>query len=80
MNLKGEIFFPGDKSISHRSLMFAALCDGKSKISNLSTGKDVESTKNCLKDCGINIYNENSYHIIIAVSYTHLTLPTSDLL
>ena len=45
MNLKGEIFFPGDKSISLRSLMFAALCDGKSKISNLSTGKDVESTK-----------------------------------
>ena len=64
MNLRGEIFFPGDKSISHRSLMFAALCDGKSKISNLSTGKDVQSTKNCLIDCGIKIYNEKSSYIV----------------
>ncbi len=64
MNLRGEIFFPGDKSISHRSLMFAALCDGKSKISNLSTGKDVQSTKNCLIDCGIKIYNEKSSYVV----------------
>ncbi|MBA24679.1 MAG: 3-phosphoshikimate 1-carboxyvinyltransferase [Candidatus Marinimicrobia bacterium] len=64
MNLTGEIFFPGDKSISHRSLMFAALCNGKSKISNLSTGKDVQSTKNCLIDCGIKIYNEKSSYIV----------------
>ena len=64
MNLTGEIFFPGDKSISHRSLMFAALCSGKSKISNLSTGKDVQSTKNCLIDCGIKIYNEKSSYIV----------------
>ena len=64
MNLTGEIFFPGDKSISHRSLMFAALCNGKSKISNLSTGKDVQSTKNCLIECGIKIYNEKSNYIV----------------
>lgn len=64
MNLTGEIFFPGDKSISHRSLMFAALCNGKSKISNLSTGKDVQSTKNCLIDCGIKIYNEKSSYVV----------------
>jgi len=76
MNLKGEIFFPGDKSISHRSLMFAALCNGKSKISNLSTGKDVQSTKNCLKDCGINIYIENLDHIIIGGKFKN---PTKEL-
>ena len=64
MNLTGEIFFPGDKSISHRSLMLAALCNGKSIISNLSTGKDVQSTKNCLIDCGIKIYNEKSSYIV----------------
>ena len=64
MNLIGEIFFPGDKSISHRSLMFAALCNGKSRIFNLSTGKDVQSTKNCLIKCGIKIYNEKSSYIV----------------
>jgi len=45
--------FPGDKSISHRALMFAALANGKSIIHNLSTGADVESTRKCLADCGI---------------------------
>ena len=53
MGTKGEITFPGDKSISHRSLMFAALADGESRISNLSTGTDVQSTRECLEACGI---------------------------
>ena len=35
MRLKGVLHLPGDKSLSHRSLMFASLADGISKISNL---------------------------------------------
>ena len=71
MYLKGKIFFPGDKSISHRSLIFAALCNGKSKISNLSTGEDVQSTKNCLKECGIEIIKKKSYYIIKGGKFNH---------
>ena len=56
--IKGKITFPGDKSISHRSLMFAALADGESRISNLSTGTDVQSTRECLEACGINIRDD----------------------
>ena len=53
MMLKGKLKFPGDKSISHRVLILAALTDGDCQIENISTGADVESTRNCLTLCGI---------------------------
>jgi len=53
MRIKGEISLPGDKSISHRALMFASLTDGECVIHNISTGEDVESTRKCLAECGI---------------------------
>ena len=64
MGIKGEITFPGDKSISHRALMFAALADGESRISNLSTGVDVQSTRKCLEACGIKIRNDRNDVIV----------------
>ena len=57
MVIRGEIEFPGDKSISHRALMLAALAPWQSQINNLSTGDDIKSTINCLEACGINIKN-----------------------
>lgn len=53
MRIKGEISLPGDKSISHRALMFASLTDDECVINNISTGEDVESTRKCLEKCGI---------------------------
>lgn len=44
---------PGDKSLSHRALMLAAMSDGACRISGLSPGKDVLSTLRCLKALGI---------------------------
>ena len=64
MVIEGKITFPGDKSISHRSLMFAALANGESRISNLSTGADVQSTRKCLEDCGIQIWDEENDVIV----------------
>ena len=64
MVIEGNITFPGDKSISHRSLMFAALANGESRISNLSTGADVQSTRKCLEDCGIQIWDEENDVIV----------------
>ncbi len=55
MAIKDKITFSGDKSLSHRALMFASLADGESRISNLSTGADVQSTRLCLEACGIQI-------------------------
>ena len=44
---------PGDKSISHRALMFAALASGESRIAGLAPGGDVRSTARCLAQLGV---------------------------
>ncbi len=75
MVIKGEISFPGDKSISHRSLMFAALADGESRISNLSTGADIYSTRKCLEACGIKIWNEDNDIIVKGGKFSNPNQP-----
>ena len=70
MVIRGEIELPGDKSISHRALMFAALAQGESKIENISTGDDIQSTMNCLKACGIDINNKNEGLIVKGGSFS----------
>lgn len=64
MPIIGDITLPGDKSISHRALMCGALAEGISKIENLSTGQDVESTRLCLLDCGIQSTKTNNSVIL----------------
>jgi len=59
MPIRGKISFPGDKSISHRTLMLAGLTKGKSIIHNLGSGQDVSSTRDCLEACGLNISGNN---------------------
>jgi 3-phosphoshikimate 1-carboxyvinyltransferase len=46
---------PGDKSMSHRALLFGALADGPSTVTHLAPGKDVASTASCLEDLGVRI-------------------------
>ena len=53
--LKGRIRVPGDKSISHRALMFAALAIGRSRISGLLEGEDVLATAAALRAMGATI-------------------------
>jgi 3-phosphoshikimate 1-carboxyvinyltransferase len=53
--LKGEIFLPGDKSVSHRAIIFAALSDGMCRISNLGMGKDNRSTIGIFRQLGVRI-------------------------
>ena len=53
--LTGDIIIPGDKSISHRSLIFAALAHGKSEISGLLEGEDVLRTAQALRHMGVEI-------------------------
>ena len=51
--LKGRVRVPGDKSISHRALLFAALATGRSTITNLSTGDDVRASRAALEALGV---------------------------
>ena len=53
--LKGETFVPGDKSISHRSVMFTALAEGTSEITGFLEGADCLSTISCFQKLGIQI-------------------------
>ncbi|HKJ70007.1 MAG TPA: 3-phosphoshikimate 1-carboxyvinyltransferase [bacterium] len=50
-----RVSVPGDKSISHRALIFAALADGDSTLSHLGTGADVRSTARVLQQMGVRI-------------------------
>ena len=50
--LRGELRVPGDKSISHRALLMAALADGVSSISGLSDGADVAATAGAVQALG----------------------------
>ena len=55
MNVRGAVRPPGDKSISHRALMLAALARGTSEITGLLTGEDVKSTARVLRQLGADI-------------------------
>ncbi|GMR67061.1 3-phosphoshikimate 1-carboxyvinyltransferase [Bacillus sp. MN7755] len=53
--LKGTITIPGDKSISHRAVMFGAIAEGKTTIKGFLSGADCLSTISCFKEMGVEI-------------------------
>lgn len=53
--LRGELKVPGDKSISHRAVMFASLADGTTEVTNFLKGADCLSTISCFQKMGISI-------------------------
>jgi 3-phosphoshikimate 1-carboxyvinyltransferase len=52
-NISGTLTLPGDKSISHRYAMLAAIADGTTHLENFSTGADCASTLQCLRALGV---------------------------
>jgi 3-phosphoshikimate 1-carboxyvinyltransferase len=73
--VKGILKLPGDKSISHRSLIFSSMADGKSIIKNLSESKDVVSTLSCLKELGITVSKNQNDFIIEGKGYKGFSKP-----
>ncbi len=69
----GVVRPPGDKSISHRVLMLAALAGGKSELSGLLTGDDVKSTARVLRQLGADISTIRDS--LVKVSGARLTAP-----
>ena len=57
--LRGEVTIPGDKSISHRSIMFGSISKGITEIHNFLEGADCLSTISCFRNMGIDIENKN---------------------
>jgi len=58
--LKGQASIPGDKSLSHRAAIVAALGKGISHISNFSTSRDCASTLSCLRELGVSIEQDGN--------------------
>lgn len=54
-SLHGEVTIPGDKSISHRAIMFGSLANGLTEITNFLEGADCLSTIACFREMGIPI-------------------------
>ena len=57
--IRGRLQLPGDKSISHRAALIAALASGTCEITNFSTARDCASTVACLRELGISIEQTN---------------------
>ena len=63
-SLKGEVTVPGDKSISHRSIMLGALAEGKTVVRGFLQGADCLSSIACFEKMGIRIENDRAKDIV----------------
>src|SRR5580704_5958786 len=59
-NIAGALRLPGDKSISHRYAMLAAIAEGATRLENFSTGADCASTLRCLAELGVELERKES--------------------
>lgn len=73
--LRGELTVPGDKSISHRSIMFGALAKGVTTVHNFLQGADCLSSIACFRAMGIDIENDGSHVRIHGKGLHGLTCP-----
>lgn len=75
-NLHGELTVPGDKSISHRAVMFGSLAKGTTKITHFLEGADCLSTISCFRKMGIDIENNNGEILVHGKGLRGLSSPT----
>ncbi|WP_433742839.1 3-phosphoshikimate 1-carboxyvinyltransferase [Falsibacillus pallidus] len=75
-SLNGTIRVPGDKSISHRSIMFGAISHGKTIIENFLFGEDCISTINCFRKLGVDIEVGEKRIEVIGKGFEGLQEPT----
>ena len=78
-SLKGEVAIPGDKSISHRAVMFGSLAEGTTEVTNFLQGADCLSTISCFRKLGIEIENTSQQILIHGKGLHGLTEPSDTL-
>ncbi len=78
-SVSGEIGLPGDKSISHRYAMLAAIAAGETRIRNYSTGADCQSTLGCVRALGADISGSGTQLAIRGRGLGGLCAPSTDL-
>src|ERR1700730_835177 len=77
-NVTGTLRLPGDKSISHRYAMLAAIAEGTTRLENFSTGADCASTLDCLQALGVDL-RRNQETVVIHGRGPKLQSPTRPL-
>ena len=78
--LSGQVDIPGDKSVSHRSLMLGGVAVGQTRVSGLLRGEDVLSTLNAMRALGVSITEEENGDVVIdGVGPYGLRAPEGDL-
>ena len=77
--LRGTIRVPGDKSISHRSIIFGSLATGETKVYDILRGEDVLSTIQVFRDLGVSIQDDGDVIRIQGVGFHGLQAPTAPL-
>jgi len=77
--LHGEITVPGDKSISHRALMFGAIAEGKTVIDNFLMSDDVMHTMGVFRALGVEIDHTESQATVIGKGLTNFKAPSAGL-
>lgn len=77
--LHGEITVPGDKSISHRALMFGAIAEGKTVIDNFLMSDDVMHTMGVFRALGVEIDHTKSQAKVIGKGLTNFKAPSAGL-
>jgi len=78
--LRGELEIPGDKSVSHRAVMLAALADGTSRIDGFLEGEDTRATARAFARMGVRIDTPSpSSRIVHGVGLHGLTVPDSEI-
>jgi 3-phosphoshikimate 1-carboxyvinyltransferase len=77
--LRGQISIPGDKSISHRSVMFGSIASGTTQICHYLQGADCLSTISCFQKMGIAIENKGDTVLVHGKGMRGLTCPDSAL-
>lgn len=76
-SLKGEITVPGDKSISHRGVMFGAISEGITELTGFLDGADCRSTIGCFKAMGIDISQDKNHVVIHGKGLHGLAAPSN---
>lgn len=77
--VKGRVDLPGDKSISHRSVLFGSLASGRTSISNFASSADCASTMACMQKLGVAIERDGSDVIIDGVGLRGFSQPDGEL-
>ena len=78
-HLNGSIRVPGDKSISHRSIIFGSLAEGETKVYDILRGEDVLSTMQVFRDLGVDIEDKDGVVTIQGVGMDGLKVPQNAL-